>query len=201
MHSIVSEPGKDRRRSALPERLRRKPLVMLFVAALAAALSLHASAVSITLLSGDVNGDNAINYFDLSEIWDWWGESGSFPTVPDLNGDGIVDDFDELICGENQDNTGSTALTGVVVPDFGDYQIPVAVGVGNWPASPSSFTLCVRAKKNGVLFEHRQSITSGSVTVNLRVPWAGTYDVEAWIDGTANRWLRAGSSASSAWSP
>jgi hypothetical protein len=60
---------------------------------------------TITLLGGDVNGDNVINIFDLAQIAA--GYDSNDPTL-DINGDGIVDIFDLTITAINYNKRGPT---------------------------------------------------------------------------------------------
>jgi chitodextrinase len=61
----------------------------------------QASAVSVvlTLKTGDVNGDNAINVFDLSILASNFGKSGATRATGDLNADGVVNIYDlSILC-------------------------------------------------------------------------------------------------------
>lgn len=60
---------------------------------------------SLTLLGGDVNGDNVINIFDLALIA---GNYDSTDTAFDLNGDALVDIFDLTITAVNYNKRGPT---------------------------------------------------------------------------------------------
>jgi len=50
----------------------------------------------IELRAGDINGDDAINLFDLVSVSSKYGATGSFLTE-DLNADGVVDLFDLVL--------------------------------------------------------------------------------------------------------
>jgi hypothetical protein len=58
---------------------------------------------TITLPGGDVNGDDAINIFDLALVGAQFGRSDP---VADVNGDGLVNIFDLTLVGGNLGNVG-----------------------------------------------------------------------------------------------
>jgi subtilisin family serine protease len=61
--------------------------------------------VNVTLVPGDINGDNAIDDADLLQVLFAFGQSGS-NRPEDLNGDGTVDDADLLLVLFNFGQTG-----------------------------------------------------------------------------------------------
>lgn len=52
------------------------------------------SCFEVSALAGDVNGDNAVNVFDLSVILANWSQAGMTRGQGDLNRDGVVNVFD-----------------------------------------------------------------------------------------------------------
>jgi len=62
------------------------------------------SGVNLTLIPGDINGDNAIDDADLLAVLFAFGQTSTRPE--DINGDGAVDDADLLTVLFNFGQTG-----------------------------------------------------------------------------------------------
>jgi subtilisin family serine protease len=58
---------------------------------------------TVTLLAGDVNGDDTINIFDMAAIA---GRYGSADPIADFNGDGVVNVFDLALTAANYEKSG-----------------------------------------------------------------------------------------------
>ena len=69
----------------------------------------YVSGLSVSLINGDVNGDNTINLADLMAIWAAWRSTPGSPNWnanADLNGDGVVNMSDWMIVAQNWRKSG-----------------------------------------------------------------------------------------------
>jgi hypothetical protein len=55
----------------------------------------------VTLLGGDINGDDAIDILDLVAVGAQFGSSSPTPPEADVNGDGVVDIIDIVLVAKN----------------------------------------------------------------------------------------------------
>ena len=67
-------------------------------------VSADVSGINASLINGDANGDNVINYLDLAVLATTWQKATDLRA--DFNGDGIVDQLDLDILSKNWDLSG-----------------------------------------------------------------------------------------------
>ena len=56
---------------------------------------------TVTLLAGDINGDDHVDIFDLVTVGSQFGSTSPSPAAADINGDGVVDIVDIVLLAKN----------------------------------------------------------------------------------------------------
>jgi hypothetical protein len=140
------------------------------------------SQMAVSLIPGDVTGDNWVDDGDLLAILSSFGDAN--PNL-DITGDGIVDDADLLLVLTFLGQNGTLPFSGQRQPASGAVRLTVLIEVLGYRQGSTQLPIVVEAQKSsgGVVYRQEGMLWSNPGEIWINVPEPGRYRVQVAVRG------------------